>query len=150
VPHGDDPSMYSLKWFNPDSEVDICGHATLATAHILFDLPETRGIQSLTFYTRSGVMKAAQTEAGLVELDFPADDLVELQGEERSGAEKAVTAAIRGQGRVKAIYLGRWYLTAELVMDVDVDLANVDVDPNELVSQSSVLIVMHTSRLKHG
>jgi predicted PhzF superfamily epimerase YddE/YHI9 len=126
--------MYNLKWFNPDSEVDICGHATLATAHILFSLPKIRGIQFLTFHTRSGVMKAAQTEDGLVELNFPADDLVELQGKERSGAEKAVNATIRGQGRVKAIYLGRWYLTAELVMDEDVDLANVDADPNELVS----------------
>ena len=63
---------FSLRWFTPRVEVDLCGHATLASAHVLFTegyLP--RGEQA-RFHTRSGLLTAGR-EGDWIELDFPAD-----------------------------------------------------------------------------
>ncbi len=58
-----------LRWFTPTAEVDLCGHATLATAHVLWE----RGAERrLSFSTRSGVLTAERTADGIV-LDFPAE-----------------------------------------------------------------------------
>lgn len=61
---------YRLRWFTPHSEVNLCGHATLATAHVLF---EHRGFPAdeIVFESRSGALRVRRCEAGL-ELDFPA------------------------------------------------------------------------------
>jgi len=56
-----------LRWFTPCVEVDLCGHATLATAHVLF----ARGERGARFLTRSGELVAAR-RGGWIELDFPA------------------------------------------------------------------------------
>ncbi|HVE73268.1 MAG TPA: PhzF family phenazine biosynthesis protein [Thermoanaerobaculia bacterium] len=65
LPRGDD---WSLRWFTPAVEVDLCGHATLASAHALW---EERGLQSVRFHTRSGVL-TADRNGHTIELDFPA------------------------------------------------------------------------------
>jgi len=60
---------FDLRWFTPAVEVDLCGHATLASAHALWtDAPE---LGALTFHTRSGALQAIRHADG-VELDFPA------------------------------------------------------------------------------
>jgi PhzF family phenazine biosynthesis protein len=61
---------YRLRWFTPTVEVDLCGHATLASAHLIFERLKT-GTTNVRFQTRSGLLevnKAGQTLA----LDFPA------------------------------------------------------------------------------
>ncbi len=61
---------WSLRWFTPATEVDLCGHATLATAHVLFD----RGVadsDQITFDTRSGPLICHRTGDGIL-MDFPA------------------------------------------------------------------------------
>jgi len=64
---------WGLRWFTPTTEVDLCGHATLASARVLFELhPEMRS-ERLSFQTRSGELRAGW-ETGAVELDFPAMD----------------------------------------------------------------------------
>lgn len=55
----------SLRWFTPVAEVDLCGHATLATAHVLGG--------HRTFATRSGLLHCTAKPGGWVEMDFPAD-----------------------------------------------------------------------------
>ncbi|HEY0866589.1 MAG TPA: PhzF family phenazine biosynthesis protein [Fimbriimonas sp.] len=68
---------YSLRWFTPEAEVDLCGHATLAAAHILWGtgrLPVTR---SAYFDTLSGRLTADRLEKG-IRLDFPAEPPVEV------------------------------------------------------------------------
>ena len=60
---------YELRWFTPTVEVDLCGHATLATAHALF-ADGSEG--ALRFETRSGVLIAEGTPNG-IRLDFPAE-----------------------------------------------------------------------------
>jgi PhzF family phenazine biosynthesis protein len=68
VPEGE---AFGLRWFTPTAEVDLCGHATLASAHALWEEGRlTRGAEA-RFQTRSGLLTARQQD-GLVWLDFPA------------------------------------------------------------------------------
>ena len=61
---------YRLRWFTPAVEVDLCGHATLASAHILWENGLAEPQQPVIFYSRSGVLTARQKQ-GWIELDFP-------------------------------------------------------------------------------
>ncbi|MGV9778800.1 PhzF family phenazine biosynthesis protein [Streptosporangium sp. NPDC003464] len=70
VLEGEDGEPYSLRWFTPATEVALCGHATLATAHVLYSTgsaPET-----LEFSTKSGILSVTRDGAGLITMDFPA------------------------------------------------------------------------------
>lgn len=63
------PARASLRWFTPAVEVDLCGHATLASAHVLFnELGQVE--QPFTFDTRSGPLQVT-TVGPMIELDFP-------------------------------------------------------------------------------
>ncbi|MCZ4280800.1 PhzF family phenazine biosynthesis protein [Kiloniella laminariae] len=61
---------YHLRWFTPTHEVDLCGHATLATAHVIAT-ELVRGTSEITFETRSGVLRVSCESDGYT-LDFPA------------------------------------------------------------------------------
>jgi len=62
---------YSLRWFTPAVEVDLCGHATLASAHALWQEGLLAAGETARFHTRSGLLTATR-EGDLIELDFPA------------------------------------------------------------------------------
>jgi len=62
---------WSLRWFTPTLEVDLCGHATLATAHALWQTGRLAIGRDAQFDTRSGLLTASRRD-GLIELDFPA------------------------------------------------------------------------------
>jgi len=62
---------YNLRWFTPAVEVDLCGHATLASAHILWEQGYLKPDQQAIFFTASGELRA-NLKDGWVELDFPA------------------------------------------------------------------------------
>jgi predicted PhzF superfamily epimerase YddE/YHI9 len=62
---------YNLRWFTPLIEVDLCGHATLASAHILWEQGLLRADEAARFHTRSGLLKA-ERRGEWIELDFPA------------------------------------------------------------------------------
>ncbi|MEL6867981.1 MAG: PhzF family phenazine biosynthesis protein [Bacteroidota bacterium] len=68
---------YRLRWFTPVSEVDLCGHATLATAHVLFNHEGFEG-ETLRFMTRSGLLEVKRTEEGYF-MDFPADHMQAIE-----------------------------------------------------------------------
>lgn len=61
---------YRLRWFTPTVEVDLCGHATLASAHVLYESGVLPRGQQAKFLTRSGVLTADE-EDGWIRLDFP-------------------------------------------------------------------------------
>jgi PhzF family phenazine biosynthesis protein len=63
---------YGLRWFTPEVEVDLCGHATLASAHVLFETGRLAADAQATFHTRGGVLRAGREADGAVRLDFPA------------------------------------------------------------------------------
>lgn len=61
---------FELRWFTPQAEVDLCGHATLASAHVLFE-HLNHPASEITFQTRSGALVVRRTERGMA-MDFPA------------------------------------------------------------------------------
>ena len=63
---------YRLRWFTPAVEVDLCGHATLASAHVLWREGHLAAGQQARFHTLSGLLTADQRD-GWIELDFPAE-----------------------------------------------------------------------------
>jgi len=67
---------FHLQWFTPQVEIDLCGHATLATAHILWQTGQVEQGETIRFFTRSGWV-AASPRDNLIELDFPSAPLVE-------------------------------------------------------------------------
>ncbi len=62
---------YSLRWFTPTIEVDLCGHATLASAHILWQTGMLRPTQTAVFHTKSGQL-TAKRDGDWIEMNFPA------------------------------------------------------------------------------
>jgi len=62
---------FDLRWFTPKIEVDLCGHATLASAHVLWTEQIVRKGEPIRFQTRSGILTCEQT-ADSIQLDFPA------------------------------------------------------------------------------
>ncbi|QDU29642.1 putative isomerase YddE [Anatilimnocola aggregata] len=66
---------YELRWFTPTVEVDLCGHATLASAHALWQAGLIPDAEPTHFHTRSGVLTCQRT-GEWIELDFPATPAV--------------------------------------------------------------------------
>jgi PhzF family phenazine biosynthesis protein len=62
---------FSLRWFTPAVEVDLCGHATLASAHVLWEEKHLAADEPARFHTRSGLLTATR-QRDWIELDFPA------------------------------------------------------------------------------
>ena len=62
---------YAIRWFTPAAEVDLCGHATLASAHVVFERMEP-ALREVRFDSKSGELSVRRREGGLLELDFPA------------------------------------------------------------------------------
>lgn len=63
---------WDLRWFTPRVEVDLCGHATLAAAHLLWEDGHLEPGAEARFHTRSGVLRSRREEDGWVGMDFPA------------------------------------------------------------------------------
>jgi len=67
---------YELRWFTPTVEVDLCGHATLASAHVLFETGAASTSAGVEFETRSGTLLVTGNDAdGSLRMDFPADPI---------------------------------------------------------------------------
>ncbi len=78
---------YEIRWFTPAIEVDLCGHATLATAHVLFENLYFPG-EKIIFHSRNSGELAVLKEGDFLTLDFPADTI------EKVDAPQQVIAAI--------------------------------------------------------
>ena len=97
VPEGEG---YGLRWFTPLKEIDLCGHATLATAHVLFEHLGFAGAE-IVFSTRSGALRVTRAGDRLA-MDFPAKAVEPCA---------APGALIEGLGRAPLkVYGGRDYL----------------------------------------
>ena len=66
-----DDGSFDLRWFTPAIEVDLCGHATLASAHVLWEAGRLPPGRPALFHTRSGLLTAERRD-GAIEMDFPA------------------------------------------------------------------------------
>jgi PhzF family phenazine biosynthesis protein len=68
---------YRIRWFTPTTEVDLCGHATLASAFVMFNYENVKG-NSISFYSKSGMLTVSRNK-DLLTLDFPVDSLVQIE-----------------------------------------------------------------------
>jgi len=69
---------YSLRWFTPTVEVDLCGHATLAAAHVLFSQNLIAGSE-VRFVTKSGVLTCKKAGDNRISMDFPLEAPIRLE-----------------------------------------------------------------------
>src|SRR5262245_32734219 len=104
VPRAD--GSYDLRWFTPTVEVDLCGHATLGSAHVLWETGQLPASERARFHTKSGLLSAWR-EDGMIRMDFPA---------ERAAPGPAPAGLIGGLG-VKPLFTGRnrldWLIEVE-------------------------------------
>jgi len=119
------PEGFELRWFTPTTEVNLCGHATLASAHVLWETGKLAGNSDARFHTRSGLLTARRHDNG-IQLDFPADPVTVLE-------EDYDLDTILGRP-VLAVYRGREDWLAELESDRDIrdcqpDLARIAALP---------------------
>ena len=92
VPLGED---FHIRWFTPAVEVALCGHATLASAHIFFNHLDY-GKSQINFHSKSGLLKVAKGADDKITLDFPADQPVPLYPEEqRTGISTIIEQALK-------------------------------------------------------
>lgn len=110
---------YELRWFTPKAEIDLCGHATLAAAYVIFTyLDESR--MNVKFHTKSGMLEVSK-DRELLTMTFPA-----REGEKCEAPE----ALIRGLGKKpKETYLARDYLA---VFESEQDLLDLELNMEEL------------------
>lgn len=93
---------FDLRWFTPTLEVDLCGHATLASAHVLWETGQLAATETARFHTRSGILTAVR-RGEWIELDFPAtpDEPVEAP----PGLAEGLGVPIRYVGKSRFDYL---------------------------------------------
>ncbi|MDQ6617211.1 MAG: PhzF family phenazine biosynthesis protein [Actinomycetota bacterium] len=92
--------QFGLRWFTPTVEVDLCGHATLASAHVLWELGEDR--TALGFHTRSGLLRAEWADGG-IRLNFPSDPVTAV--DPPPGLAVSLGAPVVAAGRGRSFYL---------------------------------------------
>lgn len=109
---------FNLRWFTPAVEVDLCGHATLASAHVLWETGHLKQGEQARFHTHSGLL-LAERRGEWIEMDFP------IKAEEAASAAPGLLQALG----VTAIYVGKNqfdYLveveSEEIVRDIHPDL----------------------------
>lgn len=108
---------YEIRWFTPTVEVDLCGHATLGTAYVLFN-HENHNANSITFYShRRGVLTVEKDEE-LLTLDFPADVLQQIEPSEEHWAGLGV--------KPKEVYRGKTDLM--MVFENELQIKNLKPD----------------------
>ena len=127
------PEGYELRWFTPTVEVDLCGHATLAAAHVLFEhLDYDR--EEVLFQTRSGELRVRRSGERLT-LDFPPRELVSTDVDlavcNALGAT-ASEALVPAEGSGPVLY----------VYEFEEDVANLDPDFGLLLSASPRSVIV--------
>lgn len=126
-------SGYELRWFTPTVEVDLCGHATLAAAHVLF---EHLGHQEelVLFHTRSGELRV-QRSGRQLSMDFPANELVSTP------VDLAVCHAL-GATASEALEPAAAGGAALYVYEFEEDVAGLEPDPGALLAASTRPIIV--------
>ena len=123
---------YDLRWFTPGQEVDLCGHATLAAAHALFE-HLGHGGDVVRFHTRSGELVVTRSTDGLT-LDFPASEAepvdVDVAICNALGATASEALVVAGNpGKLLYVY------------EFEEDVAGLSPDINALLQASSHCVI---------
>lgn len=119
VPEG---GAYRLRWFTPTTEVDLCGHATLASAHVLWEQGLVPPGASVAFETKSGPLTCSRRADGWIEMDFPAEPVKRAQTPKGLVRALGLTPRYVGRNRMDVLVLLR---DADLVRDLTPDLTRL-------------------------
>lgn len=129
---------YDLRWFTPAAEVDLCGHATLASAHTLWETGVLKTDQQIRFHTRSGLL-TAEKKGDWIEMDFPVK--LETPVEAPPGLAEALGASPMYVGRNQFDYL----------VEVNGEETVIDLKPDtSQIGKLPVRGVIVTSRATHS
>jgi len=109
---------FNLRWFTPSSEVDLCGHATLASAHTLWEAGEVSSEETIDFDTKSGILTAEKNEKW-IELNFPAEI------EEAADIPENMTKAL---GQIEIVYSGKNRMDYLLEVESEEIVKNIEPD----------------------
>src|SRR5262245_19336905 len=102
-----DDGDFDLRWFTPAVEIELCGHATLASAHVIGE--------AAAYHTMSGVLRCRQADDGWIEMDFPASP-----PEPVADPPEWSEALGLPEGRVVAVLASRGRSLVELASPADV------------------------------
>jgi PhzF family phenazine biosynthesis protein len=158
------PGAYELRWFTPESEVDLCGHATLASAWLIFEQLDS-GLKSVSFETRSGKLTVARGHEGQNTMSLPSDSVAPFEGpagfadaignalgttpprETLKGRyifavwdDAAAVRAIKGAGGIASVLrsVDNWGLIATAKGDGDLDFVSRFFAPDKGVPEDPV------------
>ena len=95
---------FDLRWFTPAVEVDLCGHATLASAHVMWEEGVVASSDAICFHTRSGILDCAR-RGERIELDFPATPPAQSDLPPDLGAALGIVPAWQGKSRFDAVVI---------------------------------------------
>jgi PhzF family phenazine biosynthesis protein len=112
---------WSLRWFTPTLEVDLCGHATIATTHAMLETGRLRDEEAVYFVTKSGRLSARRHD-GWIELDFPSTPAAPITPP--PGLTEALGAELKFVGRSRFDYLVELKSSA-IVRDLRPDMARL-------------------------
>lgn len=131
---------FSLRWFTPKTEVSLCGHATLASAHILWEEEMLQPAEKAIFFTKSGKLVASNKNNG-IEMDFPSLSI------EDADAPKSLMEVLK----IKPSYIGRHVRSSGPSYLIEVEsedmVKNMDPDFGRLRFEDAKAIIV-TSRPK--
>ncbi|RTZ66248.1 MAG: hypothetical protein DSZ29_03175 [Aquificaceae bacterium] len=134
-------NIYSLRWFTPTTEVNLCGHATLASAHILWTETDLAEDKNAIFETLSGRLEVSHNK-GLMTMNFPTETVTPLE------TEHTVIAQI--DNILSCRCLGVYQTNEDLLVEVDSEavLENLQVDIPQLATLPIRCLIV-TTRSKH-
>lgn len=119
------PDHVALRWFTPTVEVDLCGHATLASAHVLWETGAMPADATIRFRTRSGILTATRADDWIT-LDFPA--LVAEWADVPPGLDDVLGAGIEAAAKSRFDLLVE-VASEEIVRDLKPDLTQLARQP---------------------
>ncbi|SDG58806.1 phenazine biosynthesis protein PhzF family [Sinosporangium album] len=125
----------TLRWFTPAVEVALCGHATLATAHVLYSQGATGRLE---FTTKSGTLATERTSGGLIGMDFPA----------KPATQAAPPPGLLDALRVEPLWVGRsqFDMLVEVDSEETVLALSPDIDRLADIDARGVIVTARATR----
>ncbi len=134
--------LYSLRWFTRNgSEVDLCGHATLAVSYILYSKGYMDSAKPIYYKTRSGIL-SAKKQGSYITLDFPRDAVKEIKNDKPD-----LAAALN----VTPLYIGQTRFDYLVVVESEETVRNLKPDFNKLkkISPRGVMVTAKSENNKY-
>ena len=125
---------FDMRWYTPSVEVELCGHATLASAHVLWEMGYLKPSSQARFHTASGLL-TAQRQGDWIELDFP------VEREQPTAAPQSLAEALG----VSPLYVGKNRF--DYLVEIESEEILSDLKPNwALLAEVPCRGVIVTSR----